>query len=159
MSNHISRPQHSISGLFIFMLLGLFAVFSTVMVLLGARAYRNITANQAAHNVERIAPAYLRSMVRAADETDAFLIEQVGDSDALTITQVFDGEIFDTYIYCYQGVLRESFISSEIDFVPENGEEICAMDRMVIDIEDGLMHIRLYEKDRETEFSIALFAA
>ena len=31
-------PSHAISGVFVFLLLGIFAVFSTVMVLLGAKA-------------------------------------------------------------------------------------------------------------------------
>ena len=35
-----SGPSHAISGVFVFLLLGIFAVFSTVMVLLGARAYK-----------------------------------------------------------------------------------------------------------------------
>lgn len=30
-------PSHAISGVFVFLVLGIFAVFSTVMVLLGAR--------------------------------------------------------------------------------------------------------------------------
>ena len=38
------RHSHAISGVFVFLLLGVFAVFSTVMVLLGAKAYRAAAA-------------------------------------------------------------------------------------------------------------------
>ena len=41
MANY-SRTQHSMQGAFIFVLLGLFALMSTLMVLLGAQMYRKL---------------------------------------------------------------------------------------------------------------------
>ena len=40
--------QHSMQGVFVFVLLGLFAVMSTLMVLLGAQMYRG-TVDRAVH--------------------------------------------------------------------------------------------------------------
>ena len=68
--------SHAISGVFVFLLLGIFAVFSTVMVLLSARAYKGAADRLADHNAARIAPAYLRSMVRADDEKDVVFVEE-----------------------------------------------------------------------------------
>ena len=54
-------PSHAISGVFVFLVLGIFAVFSTVMVLLGARAYKSTADRAAEHNAYRIGMAYVRS--------------------------------------------------------------------------------------------------
>ncbi len=157
-----SAPRHSVSGLFVFLLLGMFAVFSTVMVLLGARAYRNIASAQEQHNNDRIAPAYLRSMIRATDERDAYLIESLGNGDVLTIRQDYDGEQVDTYIYCYDGYLREYVITldPDLEFEPENGETICPMDRIFFEIESksSLMHVRLDQGGETTDVLIYMNA-
>ena len=73
----IKPPSHAISGVFVFLLLGLFAVFSTVMVLMGAKAYIG-TANRAAeHNAQRVAQAYVRSMVRSGDARGGVKVEKI----------------------------------------------------------------------------------
>ena len=157
MSRHF-RSGHAISGVFIFLLLGLFAVFSTVMVVLGARAYRNIAHAQELHATERIAPSYLRSMVRATDQAGTFSIEQAADSDMLLFRQDYDGEEYITYIYCHDGTLFECFISSELDFEPGDGEIICPLESMKLDLLDHLLHVSLNEGDNTTDFNIALYA-
>ena len=152
--------HHAVSGLFVFLLLGMFALFSTVMVLLGARAYRNIANAQEQHNNSRIAPSYLRSMVRASDERDAYLIENLDGSDVLTIRQNYDGEWVDTYIYCFYGYLRECVVADdpEIGFEPENGETICTLDSIKFDIENSLMHAQLNNGGDNTDVFIYLNA-
>ena len=45
----MKTKSHSISGAFVFMLLGVFAVFSMLLVVLGAQAYRTTVDGAAAH--------------------------------------------------------------------------------------------------------------
>ena len=77
MSRTIKQPSHVISGVFVFLLLGLFAVFSTVMVLMGAKAYKGTADRAAEHNAQRIAGAYVRSMVRSDDQNGGVRVEDV----------------------------------------------------------------------------------
>lgn len=159
MSDRI-RSSHSITGVFVFLLLGMFAVFSTIMVVLGARAYRGVTERQTHHNAERIAPAYLRSMVRAADEHNALRIEPgENGSDMLVIVQWYDGEPATTYIYCHEGVLCESFLSADVDFDPAEGETVCSLQGMKLSLEDGLLQVELQHADRTQSMDIALYSA
>jgi hypothetical protein len=73
----IKQPSHAISGVFVFLLLGIFAVFSTVMVLMGAKAYKGTAERAAEHNEKRLAQAYVRSMVRSDDEKGGVRVEEV----------------------------------------------------------------------------------
>ena len=47
-------------GVFVFVLLGLFAVMSTLMVLLGAQMYRNTVDKTTENNEGRVLTAYVR---------------------------------------------------------------------------------------------------
>ena len=144
--------------MFVFLLLGIFAVFSTVMVLLGARAYQGTVNRTAAHNADRIAPAYLRSMVRAQDEAGVLRVEKAGGVQTVTLLSGEEGDAYVTRIYAYDGMLRELYSSMDYAFAPENGEAVCAADEMTAALEDGLLRVRLRRGDAWTGVDIALRA-
>ena len=135
--------SHTVSGAFVFLLLGLFAVFSTVTVLLGARAYRNISASTGVNSAQRISSSYLRSMLRADDEAGAVYTEKTDGIETLVMKNVYDGEEYLTRIYVYDGYLREWFTEADMPFEPENGETVCPAEEMTAAEEDGLIRIRV----------------
>lgn len=150
--------SHDISGVFVFMLLGVFAVFSTVMVLMGVKAYKGTVDRLAEHNQLRIAPAYVRSMVRADDESQTVSVEELSGVTALTLRNVYDDEAYVTRIYCQDGALREWFTSSDREFDPEAGEEICPCEEMAADVQNGLLSVRLLSGGSWTQVDVALRA-
>ncbi len=81
---------HAISGVFVFLLLGIFAVMGTVTVLMGANTYKNSGDTSNAHNEERILANYIRSMARSCDEADSISIERV---PSYRITAVSEDEL------------------------------------------------------------------
>ncbi len=146
--------SHAVSGLFVFLLLGVFAVFSTVMVLLGVKAYRGAVERTEAHNASRISSAYIRSMLRADDETGAFSAEScegsVGEPgaeetvtvNALTLRNDY-GEEYITRIYVYNGFLREWFTRASEPFRPDQGEVVCPVDEMTVESNGSLLTVHL----------------
>lgn len=154
----MSPSSHAISGVFVFLLLGIFAVFSTVMVLLSARAYKGAVDRLADHSAARIAPAYLRSMVRADDETDVISVEDAAGVTAVTLRNVYDGEAYVTRIYCCDGTLREWFSEEASQFIPEEGESVCACEAMEAQVLPGLLSVRLKQQDQWSQVDIALRA-
>lgn len=99
--------RHSISGAFVFLLLGVFAVFSMLLTVLGAQAYREIIDESSSHTRERIMQTFVRNAVRAQDEADAVSVEEYDGVPVLAIHSDIDGEGYTQYIYCWQGELRE----------------------------------------------------
>lgn len=152
-------PSHAISGVFVFLLLGVFAVFSTVMVVLGAKAYKATADRAAEHNAGRIASAYVRSMVRADDDRDSLRVEEIGGLDSVTMHYDYDGEEYLTRIYVYGGMLREWFSYAEADFEPENGEAVCAADEMRASLSGHLLSVGMRHGDKWTNVDIALRSA
>ena len=153
------QPSHTISGVFVFLLLGIFAVFSTVMVLLGARTYKTTSERTQAHNEGRVAAAYVRSMVRADDETGVITLEDLDGISTVTMRYVYDDEAYLTRLFVYDGSLRELFAAEEYEFDPEQGEIVCPLDSMTARVQDGLLTISLTAEGRQTDVDIALRCA
>ena len=153
------QSSHTISGVFVFMLLGIFAVFSTVMVLLGARAYKGAADRLVEHNAQRVSAAYVRSMVRANDDAGALSVEEVDDILTLTLRSNFDGDEYVTRLYVYDGMLREWYAESDLDFHPAQGEAVCAAEEMRAWINGNLLTVSLKNDGRWTTVDTALRAA
>lgn len=148
------REGHTITGAFVFLLLGVFAVAATIMVLMGVRFYRSQTLRSQEINEYRILSSYIRTMLRSRDEDSLVGIDEIewsetsdetgemedgdgnegnGGNDGneesssiqmLTMTEEFDGVLYLTRIYVYDGYLREWFSEVAYEFEPERGEKI-----------------------------------
>ena len=150
----MGKSSHAISGVFVFMLLGIFAIFSTIMVLLSAKAYRGVVDKAAMHNSMRVASSYIRTMLRSDDESGVLRIEDAEGVQTITMENDY-GDIYVTRIYVYDGKLREWFAMKEIPFLPGNGETVCDLDSMDAEISDGLLKVKLVENGEEMEVYFA----
>ena len=141
MSGKHKRVQHSMQGVFVFVLLGLFAVMSTLMVLLGAQMYRNTVDHSTANNEDRVLSAYVRSMIRAEDTSGAMEIGEYNGVKTLAMREDLDGEVYVTWLYCYEGQMYEWFTSDDGEFRPESGTAICPAQSFEPHLENGLLTV------------------
>lgn len=148
MSNGRGKVQHSMQGAFIFVLLGLFALMSTLMVLLGAQMYRATVDRSQYNNEHRIMGAYVRSMIRSMDD-GLISIEEPAGIPALALREVWEGDEYVTWLYQYEGELYEQFTDAEDDFNPERGTRICPANTLKAEIKDGLLTVNLTGGDDE----------
>ena len=132
-------------GVFVFVLLGLFAVMSTLMVLLGAQMYRNTVDHATANNEGRVLGAYVRSMIRAEDGADAVAVEDHDGVQTLALHEEIEGEPYVTWLYCYEGQLYEQFTGADHDFEPESGTAICPAQSFEPKISDGLLTVDMVD--------------
>ena len=143
MSGKRKTVQHSMQGVFVFVLLGLFAVMSTLMVLLGAQMYRNTVDRSTANNEDRVLSAYVRSMIRAEDTSDAMEIGEYDGVKTLAMREDLDGEPYVTWLYCYDGQIYEYFTSDDGTFNPESGTAICPAQRFEPSLDNGLLTVNM----------------
>ena len=151
MSGNHKTVQHSMHGVFVFVLLGLFAVMSTLMVLLGAQMYRNTVDRSTANNEDRVLSAYVRSMIRAEDTSGAMEIGEYDGVKALAMREDLDGEAYVTWLYCYEGQMYEWFTSDDGEFRPESGTAICPAQRFEPSLDNGLLTVNLVNAKGEPE--------
>ena len=143
--------NHSMQGVFVFVLLGMFAVVSTLIVLLGAQMYRNTVDRAASNNEDRVLAAYVRSMVRAEDADRAVTVEPQNGITTLALREDLDGTPYVTWLYCYQDQLYEHFTSQGDDFDPEDGIAICPAQKFEPRIEGGLLTVNLKDGNGKAE--------
>lgn len=143
--------NHSMQGVFVFVLLGMFAVVSTLIVLLGAQMYRNTVDRAASNNEDRVLAAYVRSMVRAEDADRAVTVEPQNGITTLALREDLDGTPYVTWLYCYQDQLYEQFTSEGDDFDPEDGTAICPALGFEPRIEGGLLTVNLKDGNGKAE--------
>lgn len=160
MSKTRGSSQHSMQGVFVFVLLGLFAVMSTLMVLMGAQMYRGTVANAAENSEDRLLGAYVRSMVRAEDAKDAVVLEDYDGVATIALYETIDEDRYVTWIYRYDGELYEQFTEADFDFDPSMGMPICPVDRFEPSIEGRLLTVRMTDdKGEECVVQVALRCA
>ncbi len=135
-----TNASHGISSVFVFLLLGIFAVFSTVMVVLGAQAYKGAADRLAEHNGQRVAAAYVRSVARAHDEAGVLRVE---DENCLAMEEDTGFDCYVTRVYVYDGMLREWYADRDLPFQPEQGEAVCPAEDMRAWINGSLLTVSL----------------
>lgn len=151
-----SDRRHSIAGAFVFLLLGVFALFSMLLVLLGTQAYRAAVEQTAAHGRARILQTFVRNAVRADDVLGVIEVRQIDALPVLAFAGEADGERYEKTIYCYDGALRERYASADYPFSPEEGEMICEAASFEPKLKDGLLDVTLTDTDgRVYKISIA----
>lgn len=135
----IGRRGRAVSGAFVFLLLGVFAVFATLLVLLGARAYHGNVDRSDHHSAARVLENYLVNAVRADDAAGAVSVKHMDGMDALHIAYDFDGEAYAKWIYCSEGAIRELFVSEEFGFDAASGEAVCEAQSMQLEENGSLI--------------------
>ena len=151
----MTKRAHSLHRLLPVLLLALFLLLGGLSVLLTASAYRGILGRS--RQLDRsTALTYITEKVRQNDTAGALRLGELGGCQALVIRQ---GEeiLYDTYIYCHDGSLRELMIKQELEPDPELGRRLLAMEALSFTLEEGLLRIRCTDPDGQVlERSVAV---
>ena len=124
MKKQASPLSHSIPSAFIFLLIGLFAVSSITLTLIGTRVYRRVT-DTATHNSDsQMVLSYLCNKVRTFDTKNSVILTNRDGLNVLSLHETLDGDPYETDIYAWQGAMWESFQAVGDPFAPENGEQL-----------------------------------
>ena len=118
------KSFHVFDSLFAFLLLIAFLMFSLLLSGVGSAIYQKGTDSLNENYTTRTALAYLEEKLRQHDETGAFTETTVGDQPALALTETKDDGTYITYIYYYEGALRELFTSSSVAPSPDAGSKL-----------------------------------
>lgn len=138
-----NRQRHSISGLFTLILLLMFAFSTLSLVLLGSRIYKNGVSHLNSNYTTRTAVAYITEKIRQHDEKDCISLSELDGIPALLMKDNIDGDTFLTYIYFYDGALRELFVRGGSEPSPDMGSKIVALDSFSVTVSPDLQNTLL----------------
>ncbi len=153
------RLNHSISGLFAFVLIGLFALFALAIVVSGVQSYRGMAASARLSSQERIALGYVSGKLRACGDQSAVSLREQAGVKLLVITEEAEAESYETRIYYADGSLREQFCEAGLPFDPEEGEALTVLPGFRFERSGSLITLRATLSDgTEAAASVALRA-
>ena len=103
-----------VDALFVLALFGVFAVSAFILITIGADVYQHTVQDMTNNYETRTAVSYITEKVRqndaiASDTENAATISTLNEAPALKLTQEIDGQLYDTYLYIYDGHLKELF--------------------------------------------------
>lgn len=121
------RREHSVSGLFAFVLVGLFTLLSLTIILASIRSYRAMGDSARFVTQERIALGYVSGKLRASGDQKNVSFREEQGIKLLVIRDEADGETYETRIYSEGGILFEQFCDVSVPFSPDDGERIASL--------------------------------
>ena len=123
----------------------LFCVFTASMLfvlLAGADAYKSISTSMEQQYSERTCLNYIAAKVRHHDSNGGVYITEFEGINALALDEEFNGEIYQTLIYYYNGNLCELFTAEDSGVMPDDGFVIIAADGASFEIvRDSLIRV------------------
>jgi len=133
----ISKENKAFDTIFILILLSIFAVTVLLSVIFSANAYKSIH-EKSNKNFNQISPlSYIASKVRQSDVSDAIRIEEKEGTKALVIKTYGDNEVYETWIYNYDGYIYEIYVDENTDFSLSDGTPIYENDKIEFYIDDN----------------------
>ena len=126
---------------------GIFALCTLLVLLGGAKLYRNLTQRDRQTYDRRTATQYLSTRLHQADRENAVCVEAFGDTTALCIRETINGRTYLTRIYCHDGYLRELFTPESGSFSPEDGEKLLPAEYFTAATEDNTLFLQIGEEE------------
>lgn len=109
--NHKTQEKHFIVDiLFVLALFGVFAVSALALVTIGADVYQHTVEDMDVNYESRTAVSYIMEKVRQNDTADSIFLTTLEDAPALCMLSEIDEDTYCTYLYYYEGHLKELFM-------------------------------------------------
>ena len=152
----LENSSRKIDTVFIVSLFVMFAITAILLILIGERQYR-FTADSMNRNYEiRTASSYLTEKVHQSDTITGVSVVDFSVGSALALTDRQNNQTYITYIYYYDGVLKELFVKEDAAFTPSAGQTIVQLHGFIPEVvHTGLIRITFTDTQNK-EHSIYL---
>ena len=120
-SERQEKKTWMVSLISMILILGFFAISCLFLMNVGVQVYRRIvTANNDNFQL-RTSLAYTATKVRQADKNGEATVRRIDDVEVLFLTEEYEGRLFETAIYPWEGHLYEYFMEKGNEFQPGYG--------------------------------------
>jgi hypothetical protein len=135
-----SRGQMT-GTLFTMLLFLVFVLCALFTVLTGGKVYENISGRMADNYTGSVALQYFANKVRQGDASGQITVSEIDGTQVLQLRQEFDGEPYVTWIYYYDGSIRELFTYEGSDLSLADGIEVLECEGLSLAVENGLLKV------------------
>ncbi len=151
--------KFSFQFVFIMLLFLMIVILSVMIILLGKDVYLDINCNRNSNYTKRVSLSYVSNKIRQNDENGNIRIEDVNGSNAIVITETYDTENYETWIYYYDNSIYEMFTDAGMKFNPDDGMRIMDIENFEIEkLSSDLYKFTTSESNKTSELIINLYS-
>lgn len=151
----MNKIRHTVDTLFVLVLFAVFVVMALYVTSSGALAYKNAAAQMDERFDRQTCVSYITAKIRANNEEGKIGIGEFGGVPALCIYENAGESEYVTYIYQYDGAVRELFCSAQITLEPSAGAALTDAGALDFSKDGNLYRIKLTDTDGKiTEFYV-----
>lgn len=138
----IQGKRHVIDLLLPIALFLVLAAASLLVVLLAADVYKRSVAQEEANYQGRTCLSYVTEKIRQGDENGGVSAGDLNGVPCLMFCQTYGGNSYVTYLYSYEGELRELLVQEGVEMSAADGQRILEVeDFQVTETEKGIFRI------------------
>lgn len=141
------EKKHIVDILFVLALFLVFTLSTLTLVLFGANIYQNTVNDMEDNYNARTVCSYILGKFRSNDSCGDINIGSIDDKPSLILNQEINDTSYSTYIYEYDGYLRELFVSDNVTLgsdVLNAGNKLCPVDKFeVSECNEGLNPVKI----------------
>lgn len=131
----------TLSVLFTMLLFLVFIMCALFTVLAGSKVYENISRRMDQTYTGSVALQYVANKVRQGDSADAVTVKEFEDQPVLEVKQTIEDAEYITWIYYYEGSIRELFTYEDSGLGLSDGLEILECDGLELKQDGQLLHV------------------
>ena len=141
------EKKHIVDILFVLALFLVFTLSTLTLVLFGANIYQNTVNSMEDNYNARTVCSYISGKFRSNDSAGDISIGSIDGQPSLILNQEINDASYSTYIYEYDGYLRELFVSDSVTLGAEvlnAGNKLCPVDKFeVSECNEGLNPVKI----------------
>lgn len=142
--------SHVVDLLFTLALFCVFAASALLVVLIGAKVYKNTVEQMDASFSQRTSITYVTTKLRQNDAAGQLRLTQLDGTPALRLTQVLDGDPYETWIYHSDGVLRELFVAGGTQVALGDGQVIVEVPQFTMERDGDFLVLATVDQNGST---------
>ncbi|MFA9424150.1 MAG: DUF4860 domain-containing protein [Sedimentibacter sp.] len=151
--------QFSFQFLFIMILFLIIVLLSVMIIVFGKNIYENINEDRSTNYELRVSLSYIANKVRQSDIENTVNIKKLNDDYAVVISEKYDDDNYETWIYFYENAIYEILIDENSPFNLDDGMKIVAVDNFnICEIKENLYKFTATSKEESAELVLNLYS-
>lgn len=134
------KRQHTIQTLFTITLFGIFALCCILVLIFGARIYQEIVSGEKSNAELRTSLSYVAEKIHQNDTFEGIRLDTIDEAPALLLSDSYNDIEYITYIYFWNGQLKEQTLRSDLTPSKNAGQTITELQ----DFQISQLNDRLY---------------
>lgn len=146
-NNKKNSVFHSVDTFFVLILFAVFVLMALFLSASGALAYKKSAAQMEERFNKQTCISYITAKIRSNNEEGKLSVVDFNGINALCISESIGEAVYNTYIYQYDGMVRELFFNAEITLDPSAGSALTSASDLSFEKEGSLYKITVTDED------------